>query len=72
MSLLGGQVQCIEAICIAGVDVDAALQVLQHLVQVTRTGSPQEAGHSIHLRKKEGIVSIALRCCFLNLPFSSL
>lgn len=34
MAFFGGKMQGIESVSIAGVDVDAAFQVLEHLFQV--------------------------------------
>ena len=50
VSLLGGQVQSVETIGVAGVDVDASLEILEHFVQIASPGRPQEAGVSIGLR----------------------
>ena len=54
VSLLGGEVQGVEAIGVAGVDVCAALQVVQHLVQVPISRCTQEACIAVRLRVEDG------------------
>ena len=44
VALLGGEVERVEAVGVARVDVGRPLQELEHLLQVAAPGRPQERG----------------------------
>lgn len=44
VALFRSQVERVEAVRVAGVDVDAVLDELEHLLTVARTSRPQEHG----------------------------
>jgi len=51
VSLLGGQMEGVEAVGIARVDVQVALEVLQHLLQVAAASGAQEGRVVIALQQ---------------------
>ena len=52
MSLLGRQVEGVKAVAVAGVDVGVPVEVLQHLLKVATTGSPEETGIVVRLKRR--------------------
>ena len=58
MSLFGRQVERVEAVAVAGVDVCVRLQVFQNLLQVAAPGGTKETGIVVGLKRKKKILKI--------------
>lgn len=53
VTLLGGQVEGVEAVGVASVDVGVGLEVLEDLLKVAASGRTEEAGVVVRLENRE-------------------